>query len=134
LSSQATTAEQATPLATSQDAGTTRHKYANRRTWVKGQSGNPEGARILKRKGEARAARVAVLQEAILSEFPNANAFETALIVQAAILMERAEVYGADLATKLTATALRIIDKLRAARANRPQPQPKPLSAYRAKP
>jgi hypothetical protein len=112
---------------TNSEQGSERHsKHANRTSWVKGQSGNPLGGQARIMRTAAQDARRDALVAGIVAEFPAPSVFELALIRAAADALENAERprLGNQQRTRLTNSALRIIDKIRTARSRRPEPLP----------
>jgi hypothetical protein len=94
-----------------------------RNNWKPGQSGNPWGKALGKVRLAVQIARRDELAAALATEFPDATAYDLALIRAAADLLERAEHKAANLAsTRMANSAMRIIDRIRDARATRPLP------------
>ena len=99
--------------------------------WKPGQSGNPLGKAVIAYRSAEHDTRRDELAAAIASDFPNPTPFELALIRTAADLLERSENRAANhTSLRMANSAVRIIGKIRDARAARPAPAPKPLSSY----
>jgi hypothetical protein len=91
--------------------------------WKPGTSGNPLGKALGQHRLVVQIARRDELAAALATEFPDATAYDLALIRSAADLLERAEHKAANLAsTRMTNSAMRILDRIRDARRARPAP------------
>jgi hypothetical protein len=89
--------------------------------WPKGVSGNPQGRALGMARTTAQLARRDELAAALATEFPDATAFELALIGTAADMLERSEHKASNgQSVRMAGTALRIIDRIRDARRTRP--------------
>jgi hypothetical protein len=103
--------------------------YRNRTSWKPGQSGNPLGGALLKRRNEQQRKRHAELLAAIGAEFPDPSGLERALIDQCADLFERSGRGGDNQKVRLARLAIQLLQQLREGRRERAAPKPVPSLA-----